>query len=505
MFTKLARNTTANYAGTIIVTGIGFFITPFLVRELGATQYGIWALLGSTIAYLQLLDLGFSTALAKYVAQYTAQHRDAELSELCGTVFAVYLALAGAAGVFIWWFAPHFPTLFNVPVDEATVATQAFLLVGLNFMILLPTSLFNAVLVGYQRIDSLNWVNVFAQATSAGLTVVLLLQGYGLLAVAMVSIFTTLLLASGRLYYVRKFAARLSLAPQQFRWDLARSMFSFSSAIFLVQVSALILFQMDNIILGLFYPIAIITPYAVTYKLANFVRVLTVPISSVLFPAYAELDGRMDASRLERLYLEGTRVTALTAGLLVTFLLFAGTDVLVLWVGNEYAEMRIVLGILALFFGLHAIARVSSVLLISLGQARLRMNFAIAETLVNLTLCVVMGKIWAMTGVALANLMSLIIVDAFVMIPMTARHINISAGRYLQQGIWPAVLPCTATGLYLFVGRQWLPIQSWPTAFGYVGTSAIVFACVFLSIGIGRSERAEYVMRLRNLIRPYAT
>ena len=41
---------------------IALVVTPVLVHGLGGTAYGIWALVGSTVLYLDLFNLGFGRA-----------------------------------------------------------------------------------------------------------------------------------------------------------------------------------------------------------------------------------------------------------------------------------------------------------------------------------------------------------------------------------------------------------------------------------------------------------
>ena len=52
---------------------IPFFLTPIVVRTLGATAYGVWILAVSTVAYLNLLDLGLRSAVIRFVSKADAQ------------------------------------------------------------------------------------------------------------------------------------------------------------------------------------------------------------------------------------------------------------------------------------------------------------------------------------------------------------------------------------------------------------------------------------------------
>jgi O-antigen/teichoic acid export membrane protein len=496
---KLARNTVANYGGTFVAMAVGLVLTPFLVHELGDAHYGIWALLGSVIAYFQLLDLGLSTSLAKYVAEYLAQEREAELNQVCGTVFAAYLGLAVIAAVAIIGFAPWFAHLFNVAPEDASLATGTFLLVGLNFVILLPTSLLNAILVGYQRIDYSNIVRIISQLANAGLVILLLSRGLGLLAVAAVSIVTTLLVAGGRLYFIRRMAPQLRFSPRFFRPGVARVMFGYGAAVFVVQISGLVLFQKDNVILGFFFPVAVITPYAVTYKMAHYLDILAQPLTAVLFPAYAEMKGKLDDRRLRTLYLEGSRGVMVLSSLLGVFLLMTGTDILGLWVGPEYRDQGPILYPLLLFFVVIAVARVGGSLLVAIGQARWRMYIGLGMIVINLVLCTALASVWGPRGLAIGNAVSVLVVYGLVLIPFVGMKVGVSLVQSVRFSLLPAVLPAVLTAGYLHLSQRYYPIGDWLAAGFYLISSALLFGSAYLVVGTTRSERASYLRRLKSL------
>src|ERR1044071_1762792 len=58
----LLRSTISNYVGRFIALGMWLLLTPFVLRHLETTLYGLWALIGSVTSYGYLLDFGISGA-----------------------------------------------------------------------------------------------------------------------------------------------------------------------------------------------------------------------------------------------------------------------------------------------------------------------------------------------------------------------------------------------------------------------------------------------------------
>ncbi|MDH6312740.1 O-antigen/teichoic acid export membrane protein [Parabacteroides sp. PFB2-10] len=51
-------------------TAVGLLYTPYLLRMLGQSEYGLYSLVASIIAYLTILDLGFGNAIVRYTAKF---------------------------------------------------------------------------------------------------------------------------------------------------------------------------------------------------------------------------------------------------------------------------------------------------------------------------------------------------------------------------------------------------------------------------------------------------
>src|SRR5579871_4510234 len=65
---RIVTATLSNYAGRMISLVAWFALTPLMIRRLGPTEYGLWVLIGSLVAYSWLLGAGIHSAITRYVA-----------------------------------------------------------------------------------------------------------------------------------------------------------------------------------------------------------------------------------------------------------------------------------------------------------------------------------------------------------------------------------------------------------------------------------------------------
>ena len=87
------RNILSNWISFAIYCAVSFFLSPFIVRHLGDSGYGIWTLTLSATGYLGLLDLGVRGAVTRYIAKFHAQAADHDASRVVSCSLVIFLAM----------------------------------------------------------------------------------------------------------------------------------------------------------------------------------------------------------------------------------------------------------------------------------------------------------------------------------------------------------------------------------------------------------------------------
>lgn len=70
---QLKAGALLSYVSIALNMVIGLLYTPYMLRMLGQSEYGLYSLAASLIAYLTVLDLGFGNAIVRYTAKFRAE------------------------------------------------------------------------------------------------------------------------------------------------------------------------------------------------------------------------------------------------------------------------------------------------------------------------------------------------------------------------------------------------------------------------------------------------
>ena len=61
-----------SYLNIALHAVIGFLYVPILLHYIGKSEYGLYQLMGSLIAYFSIMDFGLSAAVIRFYAKYKA-------------------------------------------------------------------------------------------------------------------------------------------------------------------------------------------------------------------------------------------------------------------------------------------------------------------------------------------------------------------------------------------------------------------------------------------------
>src|ERR1051326_3789344 len=85
---RFVLNVMWSWMGVAASLFTGILLSPYLIRKLGPEAYGIWALTFALVEYGGFLDLGFRSAIVKYVAHYKALDDPLRINEIISTGIA---------------------------------------------------------------------------------------------------------------------------------------------------------------------------------------------------------------------------------------------------------------------------------------------------------------------------------------------------------------------------------------------------------------------------------
>jgi O-antigen/teichoic acid export membrane protein len=489
---RVLVGTVSNYAGQLIAFAALFFLTPFILRHLGTTVYGLWALVSSIVAYGSLLDFGIWGAIIKYVAQYQAQSEAGQARRLIATSLTLYTLLGLAAVLLAVAVAPIFPRLFQLPAEAHQTAVWLVILMGVGVGITLPAMMPMAVLRGLQRYDLVNLIDIIGIAYTTVATVIVLLMGGGVIGLVLVNISGVLAIALPAAWLVRRVAPDLHFGWRGADRQMIRTVLNYSWPLFVRDVAGRLQTRTDEITIGAFMLISAVTPYNLARRLSEVTYILTRQFMKVLLPLASELDAEADIARLRLLYTAGTRLTLALSLAIGLCLIILARPILTLWVGPTFSQYSYLVAILTLASILAASQWPAVAVLQGMARHRILAASSLVAGVANLVLSIVLVQFLGLAGVALGTLIPAAAESFGFVLPYTARVTGLRAADLAKNILLPALLPAAPMALLLY----WMREAIAPASLLHLGLIAagglFVYALTYFLIGAGELERQSY-------------
>src|SRR5258705_13079283 len=129
---RFALNVIMNWIAMAVAMVVPFFLTPLVVKHLGATAYGIWILAISTVGYLNLLDLGLRSAIIRFVSKAQTQGKVDEAQDAISAALWFRSLISSAVVVISIILTFVFVRWFKIPPDMKWAAQITILMCSLG-------------------------------------------------------------------------------------------------------------------------------------------------------------------------------------------------------------------------------------------------------------------------------------------------------------------------------------------------------------------------------------
>ena len=434
---RLKRMLHGSFSG-LLGRGLGMLVSlitlPVTFRYLGKLEYGIWITISSSVVMLTVLDLGIANTLTNLISSAFAEDDRQKARSYFATALwltvGVAVLLAGVAGVL--WYTLDWSRLLHLsdPVLAAR-ARKAFGISLAYFLVSLPLGLANRVLSGYQQVHLSNY---FAMGNSVLglLAIVITVFCRGNLVVLMLAYCCAMLTGTLalNLWLLGHHKPWLRPVPSAFSRSVARSLLGQGSLFFVIQLTSLVVFNADNLIIAHSLGAAEVTPYSIAWRLASYASLLQSLLVPSFWPAFTEAYYKRELSWLRKAYRTLVRNSFIAVSAVALAVGLLGREMIRIWAGPAAVPSHALLWTMAFWAVLVSITTNQALLLTATSRLQVAATVAVLAAGINLILSFRLVHVFGPEGVILATILSFGICMAG---PQAWEVRRVLSGRFLPQ------------------------------------------------------------------------
>lgn len=456
---------------------VNLLYVPLLLSTIGQKEYGLFQMIGSIIAYMNILNGTLSAGAIRYYSKfYVLDDKQgmvntiAILKRIYRWLNVIIMAITAVAAVII-----RFAYAASFSPQELTESILILAVLAVNLMVTMNNTISIAVITSNQKF-------VFLKVTTLLTTIaqpLLVLIGihflpYALTVSLMQLLANTITRTWQHWYAIRKLGMTSRGAVQDN--SLQKGILGFSAAIILGAVADQIFWHTDQLILGYMYGTAVVAIYSVGSQIVNAYVPLGGAISSVFLPRVSEIwhkDHNLTA--LSDLFIRVSRLSLYPLLLVLTGFFIFGQSFLRLWAGPGYGVAYWVAVIELTPFTIDVMQNIGLTILQVMNKYTFRAYVFFVAAVLNVVLTIALSRQYGALGAAIASGITLLLCSGFVVNWYYAARIHLDMRRF-----WKSIVQETLPILIICAAGIWVwRIQPHQTSWIWLIIGILLYMCAF--------------------------
>ncbi len=464
-----------SYVSLIVSNCVSIVYTPVMIRLLGQSEYGLYNLVSSFVAYLGLLSFGFDNTYLRYYTQYKHTKDKQKVASLNGMFLCVFCIIAFIAVICGSVMCHYSDYIFGskLTADELGTAKILMVLLVINIAIAFPANLFKVYINANEKFFFAKTLNMVKTVINPFIMLPLLFAGYKSIAMVAVTLIYSIVIDSINIFYCFK-KLDMKISFKNFEFKLFKNVAGFAFFVFLGEIVDEINWNVDKYLLGRFSGTVGVAVYGVASQLSSYFRQFSTYISSVFAPRVNKMVATDNNNeKITDLMIKVGRIQFIVLSLVATGFIFAGKMFCNLWAGEDYNGSYLIAVVLMVPSIIPLIQNVGISVLTARNKHRFRsivyFFIAIANICISIPLCIRFEGL----GCAIGTALSLLIGNGIV-INLYYAHLGIDIKRF-----WKSILRL-ARGLVIpvLLGSGLLLIKE-PYNWLVLLASIIGYTCVY--------------------------
>ncbi|WP_366161290.1 oligosaccharide flippase family protein [Bacillus infantis] len=347
----LSRQTTINMIAQIIslvVTfGISFFLTPFIVNNIGIASYGYVGLANNFISYAQIITVALNSMAGRFITVSLHKNDIIQAKKYFTSVFISNVLMTLVLTIPIVLILLNLNFLINIPVNLIGDVTVLVGLFFLNFLFSIIGSVFGVAVFAQNRLDLASVRDI----TSKLLRVIVLISAFSLFEpklayIAISTITATVAVLIINIYYTNKLLPNIKINKKFYDFSSIKEILSSGVWNSFTQLSSILSKGLSLLVSNLFIGPNAMGVLSVSQTIPNIILTLFATLSKVFAPELTISFAKNDSNSMRAQLVTSIKFLGFFATIPLVILYVYGDIFFSLWIPNQNSDLLHSLSIL---------------------------------------------------------------------------------------------------------------------------------------------------------------
>lgn len=478
-----------SYMAIFLNIAISIVYTPWMIRQIGMSDYGLYSLVGTFISYF-IIDFGLSGAITRFIAKYRAEGDQQKVENMLGLTTKVYLCID--AVIFFILFICYFflKNIFTgLTADEVEKLKVLYVIAGTFSVLSFVWHPMNGAMMAYEYFVENKLMDMFHKVGTVMLIVVALLLHGGVYELVFITG------AVGFLTSLFKFIIFKHKSHIHINWRYSerqemKNLLSFSVWVFLTSMAQRFRLTMMPTILGILANSTEISIFALGMTIEAMTYTLSSALNGLFLPKVTRmLHSGDNGKQVTDLMIRVGRLQLYIIGLIIMGFWLVGSEFLHLWVGDNFNNSYYVVLLLTVFNIVSLTQYIAGDVVYVENKVRYTATLTFVSSALSLLGALILAEYLGAIGCAIAFCIAMTLNQVWLNI-FYHRTLHLEIGRFFRDchgRILPTLLGVT---ILAFAVKHFVAIDNWYSFFAFIVGYTFVYLVVSYTFLFNKEEKA---------------
>jgi O-antigen/teichoic acid export membrane protein len=460
-YKQIKRGAILSYVYIAIQIISGLIYTPWMVKQIGMADYGLFALATSLITFVSL-DFGLGTAITRYLSKYKAEGNKEAEEKFLGVAFKIFMILACI--IFLVLFVMFF-FIENIYAQlsplEISKLRVVYVVFGLFTVVSFPFMPFKGILTSNERFGFLKCLDILKVLLITALMIAALLLGYGLYSLVLVNAFAGILKILIEYIYIKK---RTDTSVDFKNTDKAmyKGLLVFSVWTTATVVAQRFILNITPTILGMFSGSVQIAIFSVGMKMEMYTYLLSNALGGLLLPKVSRLtlSNNDNKEEFNKLNVKVGRIQLFIVGIVFAGFLSMGKEFMLLWMGKGFIDSYYVTLLLIAPTIVTLTLPVANNALLALNKHKYIAVSSTITAIISVTLSMILSKYYGAIGAAISIFIGNFFGKLIYLNVIYHKIAKVNMFRFFKECQFKMIIPFFTTLLSGYALQHIYPVES---------------------------------------------
>ena len=487
---QIKKGAIISYIAIIFNIIAGLLYTPWMVKQIGQSDYGLYVLVTSFLAYF-VIDFGLGQTIATFLAKYRAEKQEHKVNQLLGTTTKLYLGINLVVLIVLVIVYFLIETIFReLSPSEIDKFKIIYCIAGLFSLISFPFTPLNGVLIAYERFILLKLCDIINKVVLIVLMIVALLLGYKLYALVAINAIVGILIILIKLYYINK-TTNIKVDYLFKSKALTKQLFGFSIWVTIIGIAQRLMFNIAPTLLAIYSGTAAIAIFSIGNIIEGYVWTFANALNGLFLPKVSSLNiTSNNRDEITKLMVRVGRIQLSMVGVLFVCLITIGQEFVILWMGAEFAESYYIIVLLILPGFVTLTQEIALTLMYVENEIKFKAIIYLSSSILSIIISLFLIPKYGALGAAIGIFTSLIIFQVIGMNIVYYKVMKLDIFYFFKECILKMALPVLlALGLGFLI-NFYIPASSFLVFFPKALLIGSLYFALMWLLGLNAEEKA---------------